>query len=250
MKDILGNLEKFGLSEKEAKTYLACLELGDSTANEIALKSNLPRTLTYDVLERLIDVGLITYSIKDHKKYFNAADPKELLRIIKEKEHAINAILPNLEILRKTEGTARPKVEIYEGIDGMKTMMNNILKSDIKEFLGYGSSRSSYEIMPAFMEEWHAERIKKKIKMRAIYNNTKQTREKLKLRKTSLKYTEYKLMPITLESPTATVIYANKVVLQNWTKDPFAVVITSKDMTNNQKKYFEELWKNAKNPQV
>ena len=48
-------LEKFGLSEKEAKVYLACLELGEDTASDISLKSNLPRTLIYDILEKLID---------------------------------------------------------------------------------------------------------------------------------------------------------------------------------------------------
>ena len=102
--------------------------------------------------------------------------------------------------------------------------------------------------MPAFMEEWHKTRIKKKLQMRLIYNNTKETRTKLISKKNTLKYGQYKIMPITLESPTATIIYNNKVAFQSWTKDPFAVVITSKDMADNQRKYFTELWKMAKNP--
>lgn len=53
-------------------------------------------------------------------------------------------------------------------------------------------------------------------------------------------------MPIELESPTATVIYANKVVFQSWTKEPFAVMIENKELTENQKRYFEQLWKLAK----
>ena len=56
-------LVNFGLSEKEAKVYLACLEIGDASANEISLKSDLPRTLVYDILERLIDSGLVSYAI-------------------------------------------------------------------------------------------------------------------------------------------------------------------------------------------
>jgi HTH-type transcriptional regulator, sugar sensing transcriptional regulator len=243
---ILDSLKKFGLSEKEAKVYLACLELGDSLASDISLKSNLPRTLIYDILERLIDLGLISYSIKDKKKYFNAADPNELIRIIKEKEETIREALPQLEELQKLEGIKRPKVEIYEGKDGMKTAMDDILRSGIKEFLAYGSSRSSFEIIPAFMEEWHKERIKRKVIMKILYNNTKEAREKVKSRTESLKYVDFKFMPIELESPTATLIYADKVVLQSWTKEPFAVVIESKDMAENQKKYFEELWKIAK----
>ena len=239
-------LEKFGLSEKESKTYLACLELGDSTASSISIKSNLPRTLVYDILERLINMGLVSYNIKDTKKYFTASDPEEFNRILKEKSEAIDAILPTLKTLQKLEGTNRPKVEIYEGKEGMKTAMNDILRSGAKEFLSYGSSRSSFEIIPAFMEEWHKERIKKKIKFRALYNNTTQAKAKIRTRTESLRYSEHKLMPIALESPTATIIYDDKVIFQSWTNEPFAVLIKSRDMAENQKKYFEELWKIAK----
>jgi sugar-specific transcriptional regulator TrmB len=238
-------LQKFGLSEKESKVYLANLELGETTATDISLKSNLPRTLVYDILERLIDLGLISYSIKSNKKFFLASDPKELIRILKEKENNISVIMPSLEKIYKTKGLKRPKVEIYEGIEGMKTMMNNILRSEIKEFYGYGSSRSSYEVIPAFMDEWHKERVKKKIIMKVLYNNTYQTREKLKSLPKTMKYLSFKLMPIELESPTATVIYSDKVVFQNWTKEPFAVVIENIEMAKNQMKYFEQLWKST-----
>ena len=243
---LLESLNKFGLSEKESRTYLACLELGDSVASEIALKSGLPRTLVYDILERLIDLGLMSYAIKSNRKYFRAAEPKELVRICKEKEKAVKDILPQLEELHIIKGVKRPIVEVYEGKEGMKTVMNDIIRSRAKEFLAYGSSRSSFEIIPAFMEEWHKERIKRKMVMRILYNNTGEAREKVKERTSSLKLAKYRFMPITLESPTATLIYNNKVVLQSWTKEPFAVMIENEEMAKNQKRYFEEMWKVAK----
>ena len=240
------SLKKFGLSEKEGKVYLSCLELGETTATNISIKSNLPRTLVYDILERLISLGLVSYNVQANKKHFIAAEPKELLRILKEKEESIKEILPNLEELQKLKSVKRPKVEIYEGKEGMKTVMNNLLKLGVKEFLAYGSSRSSFEIIPIFMEHWHKERIKKKVVMRILYNNTKSAREKVKKKSESLKYTKYKFMPIELESPTATLIYDGRVVLQSWTKEPFAVIIENEEMANNQRRYFEELWKIAK----
>ena len=239
-------LQKFGLSEKESKVYLANLELGEATATDISLKSNLPRTLVYDILERLIDLGLCSYSIKNNKKFFLASDPKELVRILKEKENTILQIMPLLEQIYKTQGLKRPRVEIYEGKEGMKTLMNEILNSGIKVFYSYGSSRSSHEIIPAFMEEWHKERIKRKVKIKIIYNNTKQAKERIKNIPQSMKFMDYKFMPIELESPTAIMIYKNKVALELWTKEPFAVVIESNEMAENQKRYFDELWKIAK----
>lgn len=244
--EIVDALSKFGLSEKESKVYLTCLELGEPTASDIAIKSNLPRTLVYDLLERLIEEGLAGYVIRNNKKYFSASDPKELFKILSEKQDAIKEVLPKLEILQKMKGVKRPKVEVYEGKEGMKTVMNSILRSGVREFLVYGSSRSSYEIVPYFIEKWHRERIKKKIKIKIIYNNTKETREKIKKFPKALKLVDYRLMPITLESPTATMIYGNKVILQSWTKEPFAVLIENELMASNYKEYFEELWKLAK----
>ncbi|MFH1073257.1 MAG: helix-turn-helix domain-containing protein [Nanoarchaeota archaeon] len=246
MEHLIGNLRKFGLSEKEAKTYLACLELGDALASDISLKSDIPRTLVYDILERLIELGLVSYVRKDNLKYFRAADPQELIRVLKEKEQAVKDILPTLEQLQKAKGMKRPKVELFEGREGMKTVMNDILRSKVKEFLAYGSSRSSFEIIPAFMEDWHKERIQQKVMMRILYNDTKEAREKVKKRPESLKYAKFRFMPIKLESPTATIIYGSKVILQSWEKEPFAVMTESQIMADNQRKYFGELWKVAK----
>jgi len=241
---LIKGLEKFGLSEKESKTYLACLELGESSAKDISLKSKLPRTLTYDLLEKLIQTGLISYINKNNKKYFLAANPKELINILNEKKETITNLLPELNLLNKSTINLKPQVEVFEGKEGMKTVMNDILKTKIKEFHAYGSSRSSLDIIPAFMEEWHKKRIKQKISMNVIYNNTVETKKKLK-RKKSLKLTNIKIMNINLESPSATVIYGDKIALQYWTKEPYTVVIKNKEMASNQKNYFKEMWKIA-----
>ncbi|MFW9879858.1 MAG: TrmB family transcriptional regulator [Candidatus Thorarchaeota archaeon] len=240
-------LQTFGLSEKEAKVYLASLELGTATASDISIKSNLPRTLVYDLLERLIELGLVTYVIKNHKKYFSAVNPKELSEILEEKQNIIKEALPNLESLYKSPGIKRPLVEVYEGKEGLKTLMNDLLKLGIKELLAYGSSRSFFEVDPFFIEHWHKERILKKIKIRVMYNETEQTKERLKKHKESLGLTKYKFLPIKVESPTPTLIYENKLVFLHLVKkEPFAVLIDNEQMANNYRKYFEELWKIAK----
>ena len=96
------------------------------------------------------------------------------------------------------------------------------------------------------MDEWHKQRMKKKVVMKILYNNTQEAREKVKKTPNTLKYADYAFMPIELESPTATLIYGNKVVLQSWTKEPFAVMIEDERMAANQKEYFKALWKIAR----
>jgi hypothetical protein len=95
------------------------------------------------------------------------------------------------------------------------------------------------------MEHWHKERIKKKMIMRALYNNSKEARAKTKkLIRNSLNH--FRFMPIKIPYPYATLIYSNKVVIQSWTDDPFSVVIENEKMAHNQRLYFKELWKIAK----
>ena len=238
-------LKKFGLAEKEAKAYLACLELGDCLASEISAKTSIPRTLVYDLLEKLIDLGLVSYSIKNNVKYFLASDPNQLIHILGEKKEAVEGVLSSLEKLQKEKGLKKPKVAVYEGIEGMKTVMNDILRSGTTELLSYGSSRSSIDLIPVFITQWHKRRVKQKIGLRIIYNDSARTREKVK--NLPKEFTKFKFMPFDVESPHATLIYANKISLQSWLKEPYAVVIENEEMTSNQKRYFEQLWRIAKN---
>ena len=44
---LIEKLEEFGLSEKEAKVYMASLEIGEATADQIAKHSGVNRSTTY-----------------------------------------------------------------------------------------------------------------------------------------------------------------------------------------------------------
>ena len=52
--ELYQQLKQLGLEEKQAKIYLASLELGPDTAQNIAYKASLKRPTTYVILEELI----------------------------------------------------------------------------------------------------------------------------------------------------------------------------------------------------
>ena len=90
---MLDSLKKIGLSENEAKVYLATLELGSSTAQQIAQKAELKRPTTYVQLETLMKRGLVTSFEKgpstspgQGKTMLRAEDPEHLKPIF-EKEN-------------------------------------------------------------------------------------------------------------------------------------------------------------------
>ena len=58
------NLVNLGLTEGEAKVYTALLGTGSSTVGPIVKASGVASSNIYDILERLIEKGLVSFIIK------------------------------------------------------------------------------------------------------------------------------------------------------------------------------------------
>lgn len=83
MESVVKKLQQIGLTEYEARTYLALLDVHLNTATKISEKSGVPRTRIYSVLESLGQKGWIRiYS--GVPLLFKAVDPREVFEKIKE----------------------------------------------------------------------------------------------------------------------------------------------------------------------
>lgn len=242
---LMDSLKRFGLSEKEGKVYLSCLELGESTANDIAIKSHLPRTLIYDIMKRLGDKSLASTITKEKTKYFTVVNPEKLLSILKEKENSISSVLSDLKTLQKSN-TKIPKAEVFLGIDGVKSAVEAILHSNPKEIYTYGSSATGMEMMPSYIFKWHLRRIKLGIHSKQIFNDVTTAKLRIKKYPETLKCMEYKFLPIKHQSPSVFIIYNNKMLMIYWGKEPVTILIESEEIVENHLQHFHQLWKIAK----
>ena len=111
---MLQELIDYGLSEKEANIYLISLKTGEATANRIAELANYPRSTTYDILERLKNLGLISTVIIDNKTNFIASSPKTLLVLLNEKKESISNLIPQLNKIYCQVGE-KPQTEVFQG---------------------------------------------------------------------------------------------------------------------------------------
>lgn len=239
-------LRKFGLSGRETRIYLALLELDEALASKIAEKTGISRTLVYDILENLLSRGVISYVIKSNKKYFSAVDPNNLINVLRnqenEKEELIKQALPELSALKNKKLKEKAKVEVYEGKEGVKTVFNDVLRVG-KEFLCFGSTGLSPNIIPYELSRFHKERIKRKINWKVIYNDDKLGRKRGE-ETTKWRYSQVKYMQKT--SPTTTYCYDNKVAIVLWIKERLmAIMIEDYTIANSFKEFFNILWKNA-----
>ena len=256
---MLDELKKIGLSENEARVYLALLELGSETAQEVAKKSGVKRATTYVQLEGLMRLGLVSTFEKPARRngggmktFFRAEDPEHLIKIAdrekklaKERESALDEILPGLGKLYLSSGE-RPRVRFFEGMEGVKTMLSGTfkVKTEAKEVLGITDLDSALQIFPKLAEEYAPERVKHEIHSRIIYTGSQGPI----LKKTDVAMLrESRFLPTDKFPFSGDIsIYGDEVVISAVrSAKPFGIIIESKEIADSLRAFFELAWQGA-----
>lgn len=237
-------LKTFGLTEKEVKTYLACLELGKSSVIKIAKRANLKRTTVYNVVESLLDRSFLSKYEDEKGQKFVAETPEKLVDILDERKKELLQWMPNLLAMTNTGGSFKPEVRFYQGLEGIKTVCEDSLSSCEKgdEILAIASGDDVTSFLPDYISNYMNRRAEKGITMRAIAPDTEISRavqKKDKKHKRYLKLVPEKDLLISIEKN----IYKDKVVLMNYRGFPFATIIKSAPLAKSEKAIFELLWK-------
>lgn len=235
MKGYEEKLIKAGLTGNESKVYLELLKKGELSANQISKNLGMDRTLSYSILNHLIDKGQVSYIIKQNKKFFSCSNPENLLNPIKAKEIFIKDLIEELSKI-KPEKEEDLSINVYEGKEGIRTFVNMSLKE--KYFYAFGSTGlaffSLYE-MPVIAKKV----AKLKMDIRIIGNKKYRGTEPFEFKKFKYKY-------LNIESKATTSIFGDKIAIHQIRDKPFIIVIKNKSIAESYKNHFEILWKQAK----
>jgi len=68
-------LQELGLNRRESICYTALLELGSSKTGAIVKKTGIPSSKIYEILDKLINRGLVSYIKIGKIKHYQASDP-------------------------------------------------------------------------------------------------------------------------------------------------------------------------------
>ena len=240
MLSIEESLKQAGLTGNGSKVYLELLRRGSINGSQLANKVGLDRTLTYQILNNLMEKGLVNYIVKEHKKYFSATNPENLLRAIKEKEDFIQNLIPQLKKIEKVSEIEQA-VEIYEGKAGLKVLFEEMVKA--KDVCFFGGTGKSYDIL-----KWEIRRIEKLLKNRGINGRgiaEPQFRGKswTKLKKLKVRY----LKGAKSYDTAFDILDNEKVTIHCLAQDkPLIIIIKNKFVALTLKSYFEFMWKQAK----
>ncbi len=239
MKYLLDSLTKLGIQPRQAEVYLACLELGSATIQELAQKSKVKRTSIYNFLEEMKNLGLLTEIKKNKKLLLAPENPETVLKRAQERLNEVQKALPEiLSIFNRP--TKKPKVRFYQGLEGLRAAYADYSVPDGKIY-GFTDYEKMFETLPEdFL--WQAgpeARVKNKCFFYCIAKDGPKGRlikdkDQQQLRKT-------RLVP-DIDFETEINIYENKVSLISFRKPYAAVIIEDKAIAQTMKSIWNLVW--------
>jgi sugar-specific transcriptional regulator TrmB len=231
-------LKKVGLDDKEAKVYLALLDLGSEKVHEIAKKAGIKRPTAYVILEQLYAKNFVIKTHHNRRAFYSAEKPDILLRALKEKEDLLEQSLPLLQA-RMAASKIKPKIRIYEGRNGIEKVYDEIYQSPSVSL--FGSLKNLSEVFVG-----RADELKEIIKSQDIHVRDLLTDDPKDLdfgyAAVGRNY-EGRVVPKEFDLYIDGAIYGDQVAILSIKKELFAVVIESKEVADTFRSLFELAWK-------
>lgn len=231
-------LQNYGLTEKQAKIYLACLELGSASVNKISQKSGILRSTSYEILQSLHEMGIVSTFLKKKVRYFSADDPRQIIDIAKQKMEMLENALPQFRAIYGISKT-KPTVKFYQGKEQMNLVMEEILK-EARELLTFASSDDFFTVLADYCPKFIERRVKNKIPIKAITIDSEKARERKLVGPQILM--EVRIIPKAYQHHGLTFIWANKMAMFSFEKDLSVLVVENEELTNTQKSMFNYIW--------
>ncbi|HVM90805.1 MAG TPA: helix-turn-helix domain-containing protein [Verrucomicrobiae bacterium] len=174
MEDVKQALSELGLAPKESDTYLAMLELGPSSVQDIAKKAGINRTTTYVMLEGLKKHGLVSTFERGKKTMFAAENPQQLVEIltrqmsaIQTKKSKLEESLPRLLAIFNTVED-KPRVRFLEGEEPLRELMQSIGRVETEVWEMYAVDEYLLEAIKKFQTNESRANLPRRLKGRAL----------------------------------------------------------------------------------
>jgi len=169
-------LVQLGLESYEIDIYLILVQKGIQSPLEISRHTGINRTKVYRRIESLKKSNLIQEMIGDRGVMYKASDFSNFEFLVREKQDEINKISSRIKEIKMlfsaTIGMNEPetKVLFYRGIEGIKQMIWNTLRSD-GEVIGYSYRPISEVVGLEYAIKWEKEFIVRGLHLRDIYSD-------------------------------------------------------------------------------
>lgn len=239
-------LKEIGLADKEARVYMAVLELGESTVLPIAKKSGFKRTYCYDILAGLVERNLVSFVVKNGRRRYKAEDPKKISYKLNNNLILYDSVLPQLLSLYNNNLKGKPKVSYYEGTKEIFSLYEQM--AGTKQVDAIGSPVHIDKYIGKYFTEFARKYF---IKGMIIRELIPQDSRIVTYQKSYIKpYHEYRFLQQISELKTDMFLFENKLVLVSYGESSHAVVIEDSSIVETQRMLFDIIWNNTPRVQI
>jgi sugar-specific transcriptional regulator TrmB len=246
------HLIQSGLSTDQATVYELLINQGPLTAGKISQRTPLKRGLVYKILEQLEESGLVDKEEKPGKvAVFIPCHPNKLKELVEKRQQqakdaqaTLDSILPSI-ISTFNLVSGQPGVQFYEGLNGIKKVLEDTLTNNPdKEILAFSDVAGYVTYLKDWNQKYYAPRrralgIKEKV---IIPNNAKaldymhgyQASEL-----TEILFIDHQLFPFATEIN----VYGNKVSFVTFSnKQHISAIIDNEEIAKTLRSIFKFCW--------
>jgi sugar-specific transcriptional regulator TrmB len=237
-------LRKLNLSEGEIKLYETLLEFGDQGVQKLNERVKIDRRNIYDILNKLIGKGLVSYINENKKKVYRITNPNKIINYLDEKQGELEATKEDVKaemnsLMTKFNQTkSNISAQVFRGDEGMKAVWTEIA-DDGHDMYWIGSGYYFVDKFPHFFTSWNKKRKEKGVVWHNLFRD--EFRDKVK----DLGMEKRKFLPPEFTNNTTVIgIFGDKVVNLLFLEEFFAVVIENKELADSYRRYHKYLWDN------
>ena len=237
----ISTLQTLGITEDEARTYLALLKIGGGNAIALAKEVNVKRTTIYPILKSLHEKGFASTYFHKSKRLYRAEKPDKVAGQYEKRLEGFEAIIPELKTIEK-QTVSTIGLRFIETKQELERFYTGILvEYKGKSYSAIGSATAWEGINPEFFQKYREDRANSKIKTRILLSadsvDASPSDEKL-LR-------DVRILPKNHTFKSTMDVFDNKILIVNPDQTALAVVIEVPSMVDIFKEMFEMLWEKA-----
>jgi HTH-type transcriptional regulator, sugar sensing transcriptional regulator len=236
---------QIGLSENEAKVYLALLEMHKSSASVLSSRLKIHRNVARYTCQHLAKRGVVKEKHEGNSFVYYPEPPEKLSYLLKEEEQKLQEKKEQLNrVLGTLKGivdpnTALPKVRFFEGKKGIINLYEEILNIDSSPIESFEDGGEMYNFFPEYVPDFINKRVKKGIVSKTISPTGNKINQNKKTELREIKEIPKEAFPFSCDIK----ICKDVVSIFSFEKDvPVGIMVKHQDIADNFRILFNYIW--------
>jgi len=240
---LLKQLEEIGLSEKEARVYIALLPYRDIGSSKLIRMTGLHGQFVYDALTKLEEKGLAKHVVQNGRKKFSANSPTRISSLIEEKRLSAHSLVRQLQ--GRFVGAHEQDFEVYQGESAFIAHQFVLLEKQpcdtVIDVIASQSERYQTTLEEEGLWDDYIKILREK-NIKTRYLGQEVQRERLKKIEALLPWT-YRILPGHATGLMNTDIWHDNITLNIFGDPVLSITISGKQIADGYREFFEALWK-------